>query len=648
MYFSDPMSCTLQSYSRKVRDINGYTNKFSDIPDVTRNISTTEPDTFNIDNKAPQSQEIVLQPIHNGRIEYCKIESISSANPQVTPQKPQVETNLSTFHIVQTHAHNRSGSGGLNIKMGAADLQRSSSGGSRQEWKEQMRKKHLPPIFTNDSFTAESSSLDVPPEVIFRSEGASGSVHSLYYLSGDYHPDNLNTDSLPRHRFHVATDDSESDALSIQYDDGDINRVLGGEAALSPASYEFENKPTHSKGTEKLKNIQSIERSNHSHDNTPEHNKIQQNYNPNSVVNHSHNPLKNVTITNPNCRTRPVSADEIDIYICQAADDSQSHNLSEENKDTAFYSRSNFQNNLQVCSAVLEGQTTAREPAEGYNEYDDHQSNRTSSNYHDCPNNRISRDHWSNMVEPILKKNETDDLDVSLTSCDPSWQHLRNVKMENRILLSHSPFDTETDKGFEEALSVEYESARSMSSLTNDSFGDSVNVSNPFEFADDFKNECFKTQAIVSKSRPTSCSTVESDNPFDYVPIETRRDVIKRSSIYLDVVHEQRPSFSTFKTSQLNTNEPSEDFGDIFFDSELRHIKTSTPNIGSPWPATQEQTNDKECGFESNFDTIKAQHSTSKGKLPAIESSPVANSNTIQNNLEHTGGLTMDLEPVSF
>jgi hypothetical protein len=98
----------------------------------------------------------------------------------------------------------------------------------------------------------------------------------------------------------------------------------------------------------------------------------------------------------------------------------------------------------------------------------------------------------------------------------------------------------------------------------------------------------------------------------------------------------------------LNTNEPSEDFGDIFLDSELRHIKTSTPNIGSPWPATQEQTNDKECGFESNFDTIKAQHSTSKGKLPAIESSPVANSNTIQNNLEHTGGLTMDLEPVSF
>jgi hypothetical protein len=84
MYFSDPMSCTLQSYSRKVRDINGYTNKLSDIPDVTRNISTTEPDTFNIDNKgcnkASQSQEIVLQPIHNGRIEYCKIESISSAN----------------------------------------------------------------------------------------------------------------------------------------------------------------------------------------------------------------------------------------------------------------------------------------------------------------------------------------------------------------------------------------------------------------------------------------------------------------------------------------------------------------------------------------------------------------------------------------
>lgn len=80
-------------------------------------------------------------------------------------------------------------------------FQRSGSSGSRNE---QMRKKNLPSIFISDTVDHSSPKrLNVEPRnamltVRAMSETETASIHSMYYMSSDYHPDCLNTDSLPR------------------------------------------------------------------------------------------------------------------------------------------------------------------------------------------------------------------------------------------------------------------------------------------------------------------------------------------------------------------------------------------------------------------------------------------------------------------
>ncbi|XP_063409386.1 uncharacterized protein LOC134692784 [Mytilus trossulus] len=621
----DPMSCRLQSYSRKVRDINGYTNNAHDVPDVSRTVTAVD-DINNTDivtgNTSSPTPEIVLHPINNGRIEYSRTESVSSQNtPEANSETKEKETNFSTFHAVVTPVHIRSGSGGLNIKMGAADLQRSSSGSSRQEWKEQMRKKHLPPFFTNDSFTAESNSLPLPQETKLQSEGMTGSVHSLYYLSGDYHPDYLNTDSLPRHRI-VGDEDGSNNNISAH----EHHRMNSDFPPSKQPDIRLQNQAVASVNVNAKDSFGTL----------------------NSKDTDSNN------LTQKDLQT-PVCAEEIDIYIYKIADEKLKTNTNAQNKKLLLENDGNDQQNFTdtILNELVPGINDVREPAEGCDGEDVQVNSRKTvfngelSVNQEHTGQKFPDNNWSDIVEPILKKNETDELDVSLTSCDPTWRHLRNYKFENSRPVSHSPFDRETDKGFEEALSVEYK--RSISSLTSDSFGDSINVSNPFDFVDDFKNESFKTQAIVSKSRPASCSTVESDNPFDYVPIETRRDVIRRS--FSENISGQRPLFSTFKSSHTNSNTTHEDFGDSFFESNIRDIKTSTPNTNasSPWPAIPEQTYDEDLVFESNFDTIKSNKINKQSfddKSKHLNELDYSLKSENSENTELSGSLTMDVEPV--
>lgn len=67
-----------------------------------------------------------------------------------------------------------------------------------------MKKKHLPSIFINETLNDSSpkrlntGSNNGVVMVRAMSETESGSLHSMYYVSSDYHPDCLNTDSLPR------------------------------------------------------------------------------------------------------------------------------------------------------------------------------------------------------------------------------------------------------------------------------------------------------------------------------------------------------------------------------------------------------------------------------------------------------------------
>lgn len=126
------------------------------------------------------------------------------------------------------------------------DLHRTSSGHSRTEWKEQMRKKHLPPIFVNEAFDSEElSNKPVIPErtEMYQNPEHMGSMNSMhYYMSSDYHPDYL-TDSLSRERQRQAESDSEG--IEGIYEEKDIAQILDSqtreEASSESSAYELEN-----------------------------------------------------------------------------------------------------------------------------------------------------------------------------------------------------------------------------------------------------------------------------------------------------------------------------------------------------------------------------------------------------------------------
>ncbi|XP_064599312.1 uncharacterized protein LOC135465875 [Liolophura sinensis] len=129
--------------------------------------------------------------------------------------------------------------------MSNPDLVERSSSRSRQEWKEQMRRKHLPAIFVNDAFEKEDSSnavqnssppVSIDPQPVEKSHKKEGSNSSLYYFCGEYHPDNLTSS------FSKPPTESESDGMSYQYDTVDISIVLDDTSSQTGAKI-TESKP---------------------------------------------------------------------------------------------------------------------------------------------------------------------------------------------------------------------------------------------------------------------------------------------------------------------------------------------------------------------------------------------------------------------
>lgn len=568
-----------------MRDINGHTNSVIESP-ATQRPATINPD--DVDAQPQDTPDIVLEPINNGKFKYNRTDSRS---PNHHPETEK-ETSFTTFYTVETQVHTHPDHK-LDANTSSSSVERAHSGSSRQEWKAQMRKKHLPPFFTNDSFTAEVESTNVQEEEqIVRSDGNSGSVHSLYYLSGAYHPDFLNTDSLPRHQILGLENAKDVASLRLSTECDDIDTSL-----RSPEMCNEDGKDSYPS---------NIYRDVPKSDLSP-------------------------------CKSMPVSADEIDIYIYQEASNTNSQLLSNRSISGKQGQNSTYPNINDV-----------REPAEGCNEEDEKQNynDRQTPNSPNQNSEHLSS-NWTDIVEPILKQNEKDELDVSLTSCDPTWQQVKQYKQDRSRLAS---FDQETDRGFEEALSVEYEEyERSISSMTNESIGDSIDALNPFDLDNDFKNESFKTQAVVSKSRPASCSTVESDNPFDYVPIETRRDVIQRS--FSDNGNTHKPLFSTFKssfTNSSNSNSSHDVFGEAF-GSDLSNGKTSTPNNNSPWPTIMEQSADDENAFESDFANGNVLSDSKQQNIHKVNNDPTPDDKgapTRSDLNEESTGFIMDVAPV--
>ena len=105
------------------------------------------------------------------------------------------------------------------LQVRSRDLSRSVSGSSRCEWKEQMRKKHLPSIFVNEAFDSSDCKVQNVERIEHKSPPKrdidTSSLHSMYYyMSSDYHPDFLMSDSLPRpvqiHNYDIMQTSRES------------------------------------------------------------------------------------------------------------------------------------------------------------------------------------------------------------------------------------------------------------------------------------------------------------------------------------------------------------------------------------------------------------------------------------------------------
>lgn len=111
------------------------------------------------------------------------------------------------------------------------DVTRSSSGQSKRDWNEHVRKKHLPPIFVNEGFVVGDNSPTVEEDQSVKTVAKQVphvGINSLhFYMSSDYHPDCL-TESLPRRKLNQCPS-TESEA-GDSYTNDDIDEVLENES----------------------------------------------------------------------------------------------------------------------------------------------------------------------------------------------------------------------------------------------------------------------------------------------------------------------------------------------------------------------------------------------------------------------------------
>ena len=165
--FTDPDSCTLQSFTRKIKDV--HTLPRSTHP--SRDLSPSE------------------------RESYARVQRGHKSSMDVnSPNKIKVNIEHANNGTVRNN-------GGSFDTRSRRQLQRPVLSGSQSD---QLKKRHLPSIFINETENGSlprrlhTRSKDGVVMVRAMSETESGSLHSMYYVSSDYHPDCLNTDSLPR------------------------------------------------------------------------------------------------------------------------------------------------------------------------------------------------------------------------------------------------------------------------------------------------------------------------------------------------------------------------------------------------------------------------------------------------------------------
>ncbi|XP_067659526.1 uncharacterized protein [Haliotis asinina] len=238
----DPSACTLQSYTRKVRDVDGQTVRVAArVPGRQTAVVTDRGNSNHVANgQAVRANGNVIQGAVN------HVQGDNSNDSMLEIQTTDLDdgmvimTNSSKYVGSHDVTSRQSDSGRnsmresspaspskslLSTPVRGDDLRRTASSSSRVEWKEQMRRKHLPAIFVNEAFDGDEvpteNKLASPKRTEPRDKRKTGSDVSLYYMSSDYHHDSL-TDNMPRLRHQ----ESESEGASNAYGDDDIDNIL--------------------------------------------------------------------------------------------------------------------------------------------------------------------------------------------------------------------------------------------------------------------------------------------------------------------------------------------------------------------------------------------------------------------------------------
>ena len=149
--------------------------------------------------------------------------------PSLYDERPIDVTNLEIAQDRRGYASDSNVQGPVSqMELLQQEIKRSASSASRQNWKDHMRRKHLPPIFVNEGYEPgdkSPSTEQMKVQAAFK-EGVAlreGGLPLNYYMSSDYHPDCL-TDSLPRNRIKQALS-TESEGGEV-YRNEDIDEVL--------------------------------------------------------------------------------------------------------------------------------------------------------------------------------------------------------------------------------------------------------------------------------------------------------------------------------------------------------------------------------------------------------------------------------------
>lgn len=235
---SDPMACMLQSYGKTTGGENGALRAISNYQNPTlerlprAGLSSFADKTGDNGYPALRGMERLSPLDRNHDSTSVSVHASGDVSSPVVTGPLKIRESQPGEVSVRVHAVNSDSSSlqsPVKRFMSNPDQVERSSSRSRQEWKEEMRRKHLPAIFVNDAFEKDDSSnvirtstppVSTNPQPIEKSHKKEGSNSSLYYFCGEYHPDNLTSS------FSKPPTESESDGMSYQYDTVDISIVL--------------------------------------------------------------------------------------------------------------------------------------------------------------------------------------------------------------------------------------------------------------------------------------------------------------------------------------------------------------------------------------------------------------------------------------